>query len=88
MTNMIIGVLKFFQSLVTNVLPELSIGSDAVASAKSALTTIVEFISVSSFLIPFKTVFMIVGLVYGFRLVKFGVFLVNWVIRRIGDIIP
>lgn len=88
MTDMIVGVLHLLKNFIVNVIPEVSIGASAIENAHAALTTIMEFLSVASFLVPFKTIFAIVGIVYGFRLVKFGVFIVNWVIRRIFDVIP
>lgn len=88
MTDIIVSVLQFLQGIVTDVLPDLSLGDAAVSAIKSGLTTVTEFMAVSGFVIPLPTVFTIVGLVFGFRLAKFGVFLVNWVIRRIADLIP
>ena len=53
-----------------------------------SLEVIVEFIAQVNFLIPLPTIFMVLSIVFGFRLVKFMIFCTNWLIRRLADVIP
>lgn len=88
MTKIICAVLDFFKLIVVKLFPDLSVGSDVLGNISSGLVTVVEFIAKANFFIPVPTILLILSLVYGFKLVKFTLFLANWVIRRIADIIP
>lgn len=88
MTEIICNVLSFFRDLIVNYFPDISIGSGNLSSVADAFETMVSFIAQINFLVPLPTMFTILSLVYGLKIGKFVVFLVNWVIRRIADIIP
>ena len=88
MTNMIVTFLEFLTGVVDTLVPNLSVDSGILANIADGLEVIVEFIAQVNFLIPLPTIFLVLSIVFGFRLVKFTIFVVNWVIRRIADVIP
>ncbi len=87
MTDMIVGLLDLVSSLIQK-LPELSIDSAHLSSMSSAFSTIIDFLVKANYVVPIDTILLITSIVYGFRVVKFGVFVVNWIIRRLVDAVP
>ena len=75
-------------SIVDTVIPSLSLESAHLSSIVDGLEVIIEFMAQINFLIPLPTILLVISIVYGFRLVKFSIFAINWVIRRIADLIP
>ena len=88
MTDIICSVLNFFRDMVLNHFPDLSIESSTLGTISTAFSTVVDFIGQVNFFIPVPTILLILSIVYGFKLTKFLVFIANWVIRRIADVIP
>ena len=87
MTDIICSVLQFFTNLIVDHFPDLSVGSSQLGTISSSFETI-QFIAQVNFFIPLPTILAIFSIVYGIKLAKFTLFIVNWVIRRIADIIP
>lgn len=88
MTDIICGVLNFFRDLIANHFPSLSLESGTLSSIANGFDMVIQFVAQINFLIPLPTILIILSLVYGIKLAKFALFLVNWLIRRIADIIP
>lgn len=87
MTEFFVKMLELLQGLIDK-LPSLSIDSGAVSSIEGALPQIVEFIAKVNYIVPIDTILFLLSIVYGFRVVKFTIFIINWVIRRIADFVP
>lgn len=87
MTDFFVSLLGMFEGWIYK-LPELSIDSAYYTNIRNALATVVDFIKQVNFIVPIDTILLILSIVYGFRLVKFAVFVINWVVRRIADFIP
>ncbi len=88
MTDIIVSVINWIASIVDTVIPSLSLESAHLSSIVDGLELIIEFMAQINFLIPLPTILLVISIVYGFRLVKFSIFAINWVIRRIADLIP
>ena len=87
MTNIIVSFFQFLQTLVGK-LPDLSVNNETLSSMSSAMDTVFEFIGKVNFIVPIDTSLIIVALVYAIRSAKLLLFVVNWIIRRIADVIP
>lgn len=88
MTEFICSVLNFFRDLIVNHFPNLSLESGTLSKVADSFDLVINFIAQINFLVPLPTLLAIFSLVYGIKLAKFAVFLANWLIRRIADIIP
>lgn len=88
MTSIICSVLNFITNLILNHFPSFSIESGTLGSIASSFSTVMDFLSQINFIVPLPTCLMILSLVYGIKLAKFVLFLINWVLRRLADIIP
>lgn len=87
MTNFLKGLFDILMDAV-NSMPTLSLDSESLSSIGNALTTVVSWIKIVNFMVPLDTIFLIMTLVIGFRILKFSVFIANWIIRRIADFFP
>lgn len=87
MTDLAVSFLGLLESWVMK-LPDLSVDSSVVTSMSSAMDSVVSFIAAANYVVPITTILLILSLVYGFKLVKFSIFAINWVIRRIADFVP
>jgi len=83
--GLIILVLKFFSSLI-DLLPTFSFSNGS--SIESSIKFVADLINGSSILLPVSDIFIIIGLIVSFRSLMFLVFITNWIIRRIADVIP
>lgn len=88
MTNVIVSFLEFLRGVIDTVMPDMSVESGVLSNIVDGLETMVEFVAQVNFFIPLPTIFLVLSIVFGFRLTKFIVFCVNWVIRRLADVIP
>lgn len=86
MTEILCSFLNFMRDAITNHFPSLSIESGNLTTMLNAFESIIEFIAQINFLVPLPTILLVTSLVYGIKLVKFGIFLVNWVVRRLADV--
>lgn len=87
MTDIAVGFLEMLQSWIGK-LPDLSVDSSVISSMTSAADTVISFIAAANYIVPISTILLILSIVYGFKLLKFSVFIINWVIRRIADFVP
>lgn len=87
MTNIIVSVIEWLKGIVMK-LPDLSVDSSALSSMIDGIEIVISFIAAANYIVPISTILTILALVYGFKVIKFTVFLINWVVRRIFDIIP
>lgn len=87
MTEFFVKMLELFRGLIDK-LPELSIDSGAFSNMEGALPQVVDFIAKANYIVPIDTILLVLSIVYGFRLAKFTLFVINWGIRRIADFVP
>lgn len=88
MTNLIVSLLGFLTDTVTNVLPKVSLGDGVLQNAISAFSYFVDMIANINWLVPVDDALLIIGITVGYRVTMFIIFIVNWVIRRVFDVIP
>ena len=88
MTNLIVSFLGFLTDLVTNYFPAFSFGNGVLSKVVDAFSYFVQMISNIDWLVPVNDVLLIFSLIAGYKVIMFVVFIINWIIRRIGDVIP
>lgn len=81
MTNIIIGLLDFLAFLLDKFLP--SFNGSGMSEISSSVTYFVQIVSLANYLIPVNTIFVVTGLVMGYKLIMFGVWVANWIIRTV-----
>lgn len=55
---------------------------------KDGINTVADTVSAADAFIPVKTVFIVLSAVVAIPVFKFLFFIINWIIRRIADVIP
>jgi hypothetical protein len=88
MTNLIVSFLGFLTDLVTNYFPAFTLGNGVLSKVVDAFSYFVQMISNIDWLVPVNDVLLIFSLIAGYKVIMFVVFIINWIIRRIGDVIP
>lgn len=81
MTDIIIGLIDFLAFLLDKIIPNFNVGGTSEIS--SAITFFVKTISLANYLVPVDTIFTVTGLVIGYKLIMFGVWIANWIIRTV-----
>jgi hypothetical protein len=82
-------LLNLFLNLLSgmlNVLPVLQ--NSRINEMSAGIAYLFVFIKQANTFIPIDTFFIVVGLMIGIKNFKMVFFIINWIIRRIADIIP
>lgn len=88
MTSIITSIIAMFASLFDKLMPVYDINSSYYSTISSSITTVADFVKQANFIIPLPDIIAMVGIDLGIRIFKIAAFSVNWVIRRLGDVIP
>lgn len=88
MTQLIVAFFNFITGIINNWLPTFTLGDGVLSNVVDAFAYFVKLISNINWLVPVNDVLLIISLLVGYKLVMFVIFIVNWIIKRIGDIIP
>lgn len=87
MTDIIVNFFNFLSSLAGR-FPDLSVDNTVLSRMSSGMDAVFDFLGQVNFFIPLDHILVIIGLVYSIRAAKLVLFVVNWIIRRIADVIP
>lgn len=87
MTGIAVTFISLLKKLIA-VFPDLSVDNGILSKMTDGMDIVFEFLGRVNFFIPLDQMLIIMGLVYTIRNVKFIMFGINWIIRRIVDAIP
>lgn len=88
MTGLINGFIDFVIELLMFVWPEISIGFEVFANFDDYISVGLDILKKVNFLVPVPLIFQTVGVMIVFKSGKVIFWAVNWVIKRIFDVIP
>ncbi len=88
MTDFIIGLIDFAINFCSTRIPSFDLESSTYSSVTDAIPVVVNFLSQVNFIVPLGDIVTIIFASLGLRLFKFTLFIGNWVVRRIFDVIP
>lgn len=88
MTAIIISFINFLGRVLDTAMPDLSVDSGYLSNVVTGLDMVIDFMAQVNFIVPLPTILLITSIVFSFRLTKFIIFIVNWIVRRIADVIP
>ena len=88
MTNLIINIIEMINNLINFLLPDTLFLVDVFTNFANNLNTFTDFLIAVNFLIPLPTVFTCLGLILTVKIIKFNIFIYNWFIRAVLDVIP
>lgn len=85
-TTALLNLLFYIVSGLLSLLPALDF--PWTYNIANALTTLATYIQKANMFIPVNHIFIVIGAAVSVPLFKFMFFVVNWIIRRISDVIP
>lgn len=88
MTDLLVKSLQFLTDCVAKYMPTVGLGDGVLANVVNAVGYLVNLIASLNWILPVKDIMLIFSIYFAYRAAMFGFFVVNWVIRRILDIIP
>ena len=87
MTNIICNFLNWLAGAIVEHIPVIGLGS-TLENVTTAISKMCEYIGKLNWLIPVGDIILILGIFCTIQITKVIIFVVNWVVRRIFDIIP
>ena len=87
MTDIIITIMKFVKSFVSFLVPDALFATDIITNFYKYLDFFLDIIVQVNFLIPVPTIFSCIAIIVTFKVVKFTLFISNWIVRAVLDVI-
>ncbi|MCT4606650.1 MAG: hypothetical protein N4A64_11205 [Marinisporobacter sp.] len=83
--GLLVAVINFIGGMI-DLIPafDMGIGNNLTNS----IQFMANLVAGAGILIPVKDIFLIISIIVSFRVFMFSVFAINWIIRRIVDLIP
>lgn len=88
MTELIVSIINLIAGLAIQVFPKTDYMSHLPDNFNSGLSTVVKWLQMINFIVPLNDIIKMITLIILFTLSGFLLFVLNWIIRRIFDVIP
>ncbi len=88
MTGIIVKFIKIIVGIVSFLYPDNLFMADVFTNFNSYLNTFIDFLAAVNFLIPLPDIMKAFSLMVSLTVIKFTLFIANWVIKRVFDVIP
>lgn len=87
-STLISDLLNWVSSFVSINVPTFGVSNSNMNTIGSSISALSDFIGMVNFIVPLSDIAIIIGLDMALRFSKLTLFIINWVIRRIADLIP
>lgn len=88
MTQLICSLIDFAIDLVAMILPDITLPEEVVNAINTGSGSVAEIFNNVNFIIPVPLIFKILILMITFRFGNVMLWALNWIIKRIFDVIP
>ena len=88
MTDIIVNLLSWLSSCIYTYFPAITVGDGALSKAVDAVAYLADLVARMNWIFPLPDAFLILSILFGIKLAKIVIFVVNWIVRRIFDLIP
>ena len=88
MTGIIVKFIKVIVGIVSFLFPDNLFMADVFQNFNSYWDTFIDFLAAVNFLIPLPDIMLAFSFMVSITVIKFTLFIVNWVIKRVFDVIP
>lgn len=88
MTVLICTILNMIAQFLDTSIPAFDFEAATYETIRDSVDAVVNFVLSANFIVPLKDISIIIGIDLAVRLWKFSLFIGNWVVRRVCDIIP
>lgn len=88
MTGIICNFLDWLAAFIVEHVPAIMVDSNIIGNVSSAVEFLMDILSDCNWVFPVSDALLIISVLFGIQLVKLFIFIANWIIRRIADVIP
>ena len=88
MTDLLVSFIDFIINLFNRIIPSYDFSSETYTKISDSLPIVVDFLADVNFIIPLGDIVLIMVISCGFKLFKFSLFVGNWLVKRVFDLIP
>lgn len=88
MTLLIVAFINMLVNFASNHLPSYDFESGVYNGISDAIVSVVDFLAQINFIVPLGDLAYMLLMVIAVRLASMALFVANWIIRRIADVIP
>lgn len=88
MTNIITNIIKFLTGAVSFLYPDTLFFGEIFTNFNYYFTVFVNFLGDVNCFVPLPDIFAAFSIMVSIAVVKFTLFITNWLVKRIFDVIP
>lgn len=88
MTKIIVSFIKVIKSMVGFLVPDALFQFDFITNLPDYIVYLADVLNKTNFLIPLATIMECIGVMITIKFIKFAIFIYNWIIRSVLDVIP
>ena len=88
MTKIISTFIKIIVNFSSFLIPDALFTADIFANFDYFVDYLIDILAHVNFLIPLQDIFSSIALMVTIDVVKFTIFIFNWVVKRVFDVIP
>lgn len=88
MTDIILTVINLVKGFITFLIPDALFAADVFTNFWDYINFFIDIIVKVNFLIPVRTIFTCFTIMVSIRIIKFTIFVTNWFIRSVLELLP
>lgn len=88
MTNIILSLIKMVKGFGTFLLPDALFNQDIFTNFSLYLDTFTDIVCKVNFLVPLPTLFQCLSIIVALRICKLVIYVQNWLVKAVLDVIP
>lgn len=88
MTKLLLAFIRLIVGFVSFLFPDNLFMADVFQNFNSYWNTFVDFLATVNFLVPLPDIFTAFSFMVSITIIKFTLFITNWIAKRVFDVIP
>lgn len=88
MTDLILSIIDMITGFAKQVFPKTDYLSSLPIDIESGIQSLIKWLKMVNFILPLNDIFKMATLIITITLGGFLLFVLNWIIRRVFDVIP
>lgn len=88
MTKIISSLIKIVVSFSGFLMPDALFAVDIFTNFDKFVDYLIDILAQVNFIIPLPDIFSAIAIIVSIDIVKFTIFIFNWIVKRVFDVIP
>lgn len=88
MTDLIISIIELIGGFAKQVFPKTDYMSQVTVNLETGISSLIKWLQMVNFILPLNDIFKMITFIIVITLGGFLLFVLNWIIRRVFDVIP